>query len=59
LPSAYIHLGELYEERGDLDFAIHYYNEFLELWKDADPEFLPRVQEVRQWIARLAGEPQR
>jgi tetratricopeptide (TPR) repeat protein len=59
LANVYIHLGELYEERGDQDSAINYYNEFVELWKDADPELQPRVQDVRQRIARMAGEPQR
>jgi len=59
LASVYIHLGELYEQRGDQDFSIHYYNEFVELWKDADPELQLRVQDVRQRIARMAGEPRR
>jgi tetratricopeptide (TPR) repeat protein len=59
LPSVYVQLGELYEERGDQDFAIYYYNEFVELWKDADPELQPRVEEVRQRLARMAGEPRR
>ena len=59
LPSVYVHLGELYEARGDQDFAIHYYNEFVELWKDAEPELQPRVAEVRSRIARLVGEPSR
>jgi tetratricopeptide (TPR) repeat protein len=59
LPSVYVQLGELYEARGDRDNAVHYYNEFAELWKDADPELRPRVADVRSRIARLVGEPQR
>jgi tetratricopeptide (TPR) repeat protein/tRNA A-37 threonylcarbamoyl transferase component Bud32 len=59
LPSVYVQLGELYEERGDRGSAAHYYNEFVELWTDADPELQPQVEEVRQRIARLVGEPQR
>jgi tetratricopeptide (TPR) repeat protein len=49
-------LGELYEERGDREQAIHYYNEFVELWQDADEELQPQVRDVRQRIARLVGE---
>jgi tetratricopeptide (TPR) repeat protein len=49
-------LGELYEERGDVENAVRYYNEFVELWKDADPELQPQVEDVRQRIVRLVGE---
>ncbi len=37
--------------------AVHWYNGFVELWKDADPELQPQVDDVRERIARLAGEP--
>jgi tetratricopeptide (TPR) repeat protein len=56
LPPSYKRLGELYEERGDREEAIHYYNEFVELWQDADEELQPQVREVRQRLARLVGE---
>ena len=59
LASVYVNLGELYEERGDRENAIHYYNEFVELWKHADPELQPRVRDVRSRIARLIGEEPR
>jgi tetratricopeptide (TPR) repeat protein len=59
LPSIYIQLGELYEELGNQENAVHYYNEFVELWSDADPELQPRVEDARQRIARLVGEPRR
>ncbi len=49
-------LGELYEERGDREQAIRYYNEFVELWKDADSALQPRVTDVRRRIAALVGE---
>jgi tetratricopeptide (TPR) repeat protein len=48
-------LGELYEARGDRQKAIAYYQKFVALWKDADPELQPRVAEVRKRIARLAA----
>jgi tetratricopeptide (TPR) repeat protein len=53
---AYRRLGELYEQRGNRDKAVSYYNEFVELWKDADPELLPQVEEARRRIASLVGE---
>jgi tetratricopeptide (TPR) repeat protein/tRNA A-37 threonylcarbamoyl transferase component Bud32/TolB-like protein len=59
LPLVYRRLGELYEQRGDRDNAVRYYNDFIELWKDADPVLQPQVEDVRQRIARLVGEPQR
>jgi DNA-binding SARP family transcriptional activator len=51
----YRRLGELYEARGDSANAVESYNEFVELWKDADPELQPQVEDVRARIARLAG----
>jgi tetratricopeptide (TPR) repeat protein len=46
-------LGELYEARGDRQKALSNYLQFVEIWKDADPELQPRVAEVRARIARL------
>ena len=37
--------------------AAAYYNEFVELWLDADPELQPQVEDVRRRIANLIGEP--
>jgi tetratricopeptide (TPR) repeat protein len=56
LPIAYRRLGELYEARGDRERAAQYYNEFVELWKDADPELQPQVTEVRKRLSALVGE---
>ena len=44
------------EERGDSAKAAEYYDKFVELWKDADEELQPVVEDVRQRIARLIGE---
>ena len=49
-------LGELYEARNDRDNAIEYYNRFIELWKDADPELQPQLEDVRRRLAALVGE---
>ena len=49
-------LGELYEAQGDRDKAVEHYNEFVEMWQDADPELQPQVNDVRERLARLVGE---
>jgi tetratricopeptide (TPR) repeat protein len=54
---SYRRLGELYEAQGNTAKAVEYYNEFVELWKDADEELQPHVEDVRGRIARLVGEP--
>ncbi len=46
-------LGELYEAKGDRQKALSHYLQFVDLWKNADPELQPKVAEVRQRIARL------
>ncbi|HEX9581188.1 MAG TPA: tetratricopeptide repeat protein, partial [Gemmatimonadales bacterium] len=56
LPMAYRRLGELYEAKGDRPTAAQYYGQFVELWKSADPELQPAVNEVKQRMARLVGE---
>ncbi|MHC4108353.1 MAG: protein kinase domain-containing protein, partial [Planctomycetota bacterium] len=53
----YERLGTLYEDRGERDKAIYYYNELVELWKNADPELQPRVEDARRRIAELVAEP--
>jgi len=58
LPRAYRRLGELYEPK-DKTKALEYYGKFTALWKDADPDLQPRVQEVKQRMAALAGEPKK
>lgn len=47
-------LGELYEAKGDRQKAVSHYTAFVELWKNADPELRPKVDEVRRRLARLA-----
>jgi tetratricopeptide (TPR) repeat protein len=46
-------LGELYETKGDRAKAAHYYQEFVNLWKDADPELQPQVTDVKKRLARM------
>ena len=46
-------LGELYEEKGDREKAMRHYAQFLEQWKNADPELQPKVEQVRTRLAHL------
>jgi tetratricopeptide (TPR) repeat protein len=46
-------LGSLHESRGDRQRALHYYSQYVELWKNADPELQPRVMDARQRVTRL------
>ena len=53
LPIAYRRLGELYEAKGDTANAIAQYEAFARLWKDADPDLQPQVEEIRSRVQRL------
>jgi tetratricopeptide (TPR) repeat protein len=46
-------LGELHEAKGNRTEAANYYQKFLDLWKNADPELQHYVVEIRQRLARL------
>ncbi len=46
-------LGELYETKGDRGKATSHYAAFIQLWKNADPELQPQLDEVRRRLARL------
>ena len=51
-------MGELYEARGDREKAKEYYGRFVALWRDADSDLQPAVQEARARLAQLAAEPE-
>ena len=53
IPIAARRLGELYEAKGDITNAIKNYEEFVKLWKDADPELQPQVADIKARVARL------
>jgi hypothetical protein len=48
-------LGELYDARGDTANAVKHYAAFTELWKDADPELQPVVQQVKKRLGELTS----
>jgi tetratricopeptide (TPR) repeat protein len=60
LPMTLRRLGELYEAKGDFPNALKYYQEFVKLWQNADPELQPQVVEIRDRVAHLiAAEAKR
>jgi tetratricopeptide (TPR) repeat protein len=56
-PTALRRLGQLYDDKDDREQALRFYGRFVDLWREADPELRPTVNEVRARMARLAGEP--
>jgi tetratricopeptide (TPR) repeat protein len=50
-------MGELYEARGDREKAKEYYSRFVALWRDADSDLQPSVQEIKSRLAKLSSEP--
>jgi len=57
LAVAYRRLGELHEEQGDTEAALQRYGQFVDQWREADAELQPQVEEVKQRMALLSGEP--
>jgi class 3 adenylate cyclase/tetratricopeptide (TPR) repeat protein len=55
-PLGHAELGRLYEALGEDAKARKAYEYFVMGWKDADPELQPRVEEVRERLARLSRE---
>jgi tetratricopeptide (TPR) repeat protein len=53
MPHILQRLGALYEAKGDRAKAIDYYERFVQLWRNADPELQPRVVAVRRRMESL------
>jgi tetratricopeptide (TPR) repeat protein len=49
-------LAEMYEAKGERARAVEVYGRFVDLWKDADPDLQPIVQNARERIAALSRE---
>ena len=45
-------LGVIYERSGWINKAIEQYEEFLDIWKDADPG-IPEVEDAKERLAKL------
>jgi tetratricopeptide (TPR) repeat protein len=52
-PLAHLYLGQAYEELGDAEQARNAYAAFLDMWRDADVELQPLVEEARAGLERL------
>ena len=55
VPLIHERLGQLYEQVGQQARAAAHYLAFISLWKNADPELQPRVQDARARLARLSS----
>ena len=53
LAPAHRRQGEIYEKLGRRDDAVQHLARFVELWKDADPELRPLVDDARLRLERL------
>jgi len=54
LPIKHLKLAELYEATGDTEKAAEHYGEFVELWKDCDPELRPILTDIQSRLSRLS-----
>jgi len=59
LAGMYKRLGELYENKNDLAKATSHYSSFIDLWKNADPELQPAVQDAKRRLAAIQAREKR
>ena len=55
LAPAQFRLGQIYDERRDVEQAIDHYRRFRELWRDPEPELQPMVKLADWRLKSLAG----
>ena len=53
LPLVEKRLGELYDAKGKTAEAVAHYQQFIDLWKNADSDLQPQVQKVRERVKEL------
>jgi tetratricopeptide (TPR) repeat protein len=46
-------LGELHDAKGNVDQAISFYAQFVDLWKNADADLQPQVTKARDRMREL------
>ena len=51
---AHLHLGRMYEAKGETDKAIQYYRKLVEHWADADDD-LPMLIDTKKRLSQLTG----
>jgi tetratricopeptide (TPR) repeat protein len=56
LAPAHLRQAEIYDKRGDRSKAVQHYKKFIELWRDADPELQPAVEQARKRAGELERE---
>jgi tetratricopeptide (TPR) repeat protein len=56
LVRSYAERGERYQQLGDMEKAVEYYDKFIAAWSNADPELQPEVDRVRKARAAAKGE---
>jgi serine/threonine-protein kinase len=56
LVRSYAERGELYQQLGETEKAVEYYDKFIAAWENADPELQPQVERVRRARAAAKGE---
>ena len=54
LAPAQYEVAGIYQREGDKTRALAAYRQFIELWRDADPELRPQVERARARVAELA-----
>jgi hypothetical protein len=56
-PLTFLALGRAYEAAGNRSAAADNYSQFLRLWDKADPSVQSRVQQAKEGLMRVTGEP--
>jgi tetratricopeptide (TPR) repeat protein len=56
-PLTFLALGRAYEAAGNRPAAADAYSQFLRLWDKADPKVQDRVQQAKEGLVRVTGEP--
>jgi tetratricopeptide (TPR) repeat protein len=52
---AHYQLGKTYEHKGEIEKAIEFYEKFLDIWRDADPD-LPALVDAQGRLAKLKSD---
>jgi hypothetical protein len=56
VPLLNLRLAQIAERLGRSDEAVAYYERFVAIWEDADPELRPLVREARDRLSALRSD---